>query len=113
VSLSNHYTPDVRFERTTILSSIRTNGELVPLVFEGSLNGELFKEYISQYFDRRLLSAVEVWSVSLSNLLSNRLSSHKVKGVIDPIIAVGATVLYLPPYSPDLNPIEMILRQAQ
>ena len=34
--------------------------------------------------------------------------SHKVKGAIDPIIAVGAKVMYLPPYSPDLNPIEMM-----
>jgi len=38
----------------------------------------------------------------------DNLSSHKVKGAIDPIIAVGAKVMYLPPYSPDLNPIEMM-----
>ena len=38
----------------------------------------------------------------------DNLTSHKVKGVIDPIIAVGASVIYLPPYSPDLNPIEMM-----
>ena len=36
------YTPDVRFERTTILSSVRTNGDMVPLVFEGTLNGDIF-----------------------------------------------------------------------
>jgi hypothetical protein len=36
------YTPDVRFERTTILSSVRANGDMVPLVFEGSLNGDIF-----------------------------------------------------------------------
>ena len=38
----------------------------------------------------------------------DNLSSHKVEGVIEPIIAVGATVRYLPPYSPDLNPIELM-----
>jgi len=38
----------------------------------------------------------------------DNLSSHKVKGAIDPIIAAGAKVLYLPPYSPNLNPIEMM-----
>ena len=38
----------------------------------------------------------------------DNLSSHKVEGVIDPIIAVGATVRYLPPYSQDLNPIELM-----
>jgi len=37
------YISDVRFERTTILSSIRANGDMVPLIFEGALNGELFK----------------------------------------------------------------------
>ena len=38
----------------------------------------------------------------------DNLSSHKVAGVIDPIIAAGAKVLYLPPYSPDFNPIEIM-----
>jgi hypothetical protein len=42
------YVPDVRFERTSILSSIRANGDMVPLVFEGSLNGELFKAYVTE-----------------------------------------------------------------
>ena len=42
------YAPDTRFERTTIISSIRLNGDKVPLIFDGSLNGELFKEYVSQ-----------------------------------------------------------------
>jgi hypothetical protein len=37
------YTPDVRFERTTVLSSVRANGEMVPLVFDGALNGDIFK----------------------------------------------------------------------
>ena len=94
------YTPDVRFERTTIMSSIRLNGEMVPLLFEGSLNGEFFKEYISQCLAPTLQKGDIV--------IMDNLSSHKVTGAIDPIIAAGARVLYLPPYSPDLNPIEMM-----
>jgi transposase len=94
------YTPDVRFERTTIMSSVRLNGEMVPLVFEGSLNGEFFKEYVRQCLAPTLHAGDIV--------IMDNLTSHKVKGVIDPIIAVGASVLYLPPYSPDLNPIEMM-----
>ena len=94
------YTPDVRFERTTILSSVRANGDMVPLVFEGALNGEFFKEYISNCLAPTLKTGDIV--------VMDNLSSHKVKGVVDPIIAAGATVLYLPPYSPDLNPIEMM-----
>lgn len=94
------YTPDVRFERTSILSSVRTNGDMVPLVFEGSLNGELFKEYISKCLAPTLQKGDIV--------IMDNLTSHKVKGVVDPIIGAGASVIYLPPYSPDFNPIEMM-----
>jgi transposase len=94
------YTPDVRFERTSILSSIRANGDMVPLIFEGALNGELFKEYIAKCLAPTLRKGDIV--------IMDNLTSHKVKGVLDPILAVGAIVVYLPPYSPDLNPIEMM-----
>ena len=94
------YTPDVRSERTTILSSVRASGELVPCVFEGSLTGEIFKKYISEF----LVPTLKEGDI----VVMDNLSSHKVNGVIEPIIAVGAKVVYLPPYSPDLNPIEMM-----
>ena len=41
-------------------------------------------------------------------VIMDNLTSHKVNGVIEPIIAAGASVIYLPPYSPDLNPIELM-----
>lgn len=41
-------------------------------------------------------------------VVMDNLSSHKVKGVTEPIINAGALIMYLPPYSPDLNPIEMM-----
>jgi transposase len=94
------YAPDVRFERTTGLSSVRASGELVPCVFDGSLNGDIFKKYITQF----LVPTLKEGDI----VIMDNLSSHKVEGVIEPIIAVGAKVLYLPPYSPDLNPIEMM-----
>ena len=94
------YIPDVRFERTTILSSIRANGDMVPLIFEGALNGELFKAYISKCLAPTLNEGDIV--------IMDNLSSHKVEGVVDLIIAAGASVIYLPPYSPDFNPIEMM-----
>jgi len=94
------YTPDVRFERTSILSSVRANGDLVPLVYEGALNGDLFKAYISQCLVPTLRKGDIV--------IMDNLTSHKVAGVVDPIIAAGAQVVYLPPYSPDFNPIEMM-----
>jgi transposase len=94
------YVPNVRFERSSLLSSIRLNGDMVPLVFEGSINGELFKEYVSKCLAPTLRKGDIV--------IMDNLTSHKVKGVIDPILAAGAKVVYLPPYSPDLNPIEMM-----
>ena len=94
------YTPDIRFERTSVLSSIRASGEMVPLIFEGSLDGEMFGEYVAQCLAPSLKPGDIV--------IMDNLSSHKVEGVIDPIIAMGATVCYLPPYSPNLNPIELM-----
>jgi transposase len=93
-------TPDLRFERTPVLSSIRASGEMVQLIFEGSLAGEMLGEYVAQC----LAPALKPGDI----VIMYNLSSHKVKGVIDPIIAAGATVRYLPPYSPDLNPIELM-----
>ena len=94
------YIPDMRFERTTILSSVRANGDMVPVLFEGSLNGDIFKEYVSEFLAPTLKKGDIV-------ILDN-LASHKVKGAIDPILAAGASVIYLPPYSPDFNPIELM-----
>ena len=94
------YTPDVRFERTSILSSVRSNGDMVPLVYEGALNGDLFKAYV-----------VECLVPTLGKgdiVIMDNLTSHKVAGVVDSIVAAGAKVIYLPPYSPDFNPIEMM-----
>jgi transposase len=94
------YVPDVRFERTSVLSSVRLDGELVPLVFEGALNGELFKGYVSEFLVPTLREGDIV--------IMDNLTSHKVEGVAGLIMAAGAGVVYLPPYSPDLNPIEMM-----
>ena len=87
------YTPDIRLERTTVLSSIRASGEMVPLIFERSLDGDMFVEYIAQCLAPTLTQGDIV--------IMDNLSSHQVEGVIEPIIAAGATVRYLPPYSPD------------
>ena len=73
---------------------------MVPLIFEGSLNGELFKEYIVQC----LVPTLQKGDI----VIMDNLTSHKVTGVVEPILAVGAKVVYLPPYSLDLNPIEMM-----
>ena len=92
--------PDVRFHRTTILSSVRLDGTIVPCIFEGALNGELFKEYIQQWLAPTLKHGDIV--------IMDNLSSHKVSGIVEVIENLGAKVVFLPPYSPDLNPIELM-----
>ncbi|GHV30915.1 IS630 family transposase [Spirochaetia bacterium] len=85
-------------KRITILSSVRLDGTTVGIEFEGALNGELFLKYIKEYLAPKLHEGDMV--------VMDNLSSHKVAGVEEAIKAVKAKVLYLPPYSPDLNPIE-------
>ena len=92
--------PDVRFARTTVLSSVRMDGTIVPCVFDDALNGDIFKEYIKQF----LIPTLKPGDI----IVMDNLSSHKVNGVVDMIEAVGAKVKFLPPYSPDFNPIELM-----
>jgi len=94
------YVPDVRFERYSLLSTISINADMIPLVYSGTLNGDLFKKYIEQLVVPKL-KARDI-------LVMDGLSVHKVKGISEMVEAVGANVVYLPPYSPDLNPIENV-----
>ena len=89
---------DVRFERTSIISTIRLNGDSNPLIFKGTLDGNLFKQYVEKMLAPSLNSG--------DILVLDNLSSHKISGALDPVFEKGASVLFLPPYSPDLNPIE-------
>jgi transposase len=94
------YVPDARFERTSILATVRLSGVTAPITFKGTLNGDLFGLYV-KYMLAPTLSVGDV--VFLDNL-----SVHKVDGVFDPIFERGAFVWFLPKYSPDLNPIELV-----
>ena len=84
---------------TTFLCGLRTTGLVAPLVLDSAINAPAFLAYVRQFL-APALSAGDV--VVLHNL-----SSHKVSGVREAIEACGATLLYLPPDSPDLNPIEL------
>ena len=94
------YVPDVRFKRKSILSGIGLRGVVAPLVFDGSLNGEVFVKWVSEMLCP-LLNKGDI-------VVMDNLSSHKVKGVSEAITECGAKIVYLPPYSPDLNPIELM-----
>ncbi len=72
---------------------------VAPCVIDGAVDGEVFLAYVEQILVAELQPG--------DTVIMDNLSSHKVAGVREAIEAAGAYLLYLPPYSPDLNPIEM------
>lgn len=91
--------PYGRWETTTFLGAMRSTGFVAPLCVEGAINGALFQAWVEQHLVKVLRPGDIV--------VMDNLSSHKGSGVIAAIEAAGASVRYLPPYSPDLNPIEL------
>lgn len=90
--------PHGHWKTATFVAGLRHDHIVEPLVIDGPMNGEIFKAWVSQ----RLAPSLRPGDI----VIMDNLSSHKVVGVREAIEAVGADVLYLPPYSPDLNPIE-------
>ncbi|HSA67040.1 MAG TPA: IS630 family transposase [Methyloceanibacter sp.] len=90
--------PHGHWNTTTFIGALRQDGITAPCVFEGPINGEAFRAYVQQC----LVPALRPGDV----VIMDNLGSHKVAGVREAIEAAGATLLYLPPYSPDFNPIE-------
>lgn len=90
--------PHSRWKILTILGAISTRGLIATMTVEAATDREIFLVYLDQVLCPQLRPGDVV--------VMDNLSSHKVKGVRERIEAAGATLLYLPPYSPDLNPIE-------
>jgi transposase len=90
--------PQGHWKTTTFLAALRSDGLVAPTVVDGAINGELFEAYVRQ----QLVPTLRPGDV----VVMDNLSSHKRPGVREAIEAAGASLLYLPPYSPDLNPIE-------
>jgi len=91
--------PYGRWETTTFLGAMRCSGFVAPLCVEGAINGQIFTAWVKQHLVKNLRPGDVV--------VMDNLSSHKTAGIAEAIEAVGAEVRYLPPYSPDLNPIEL------
>ncbi len=87
------------WKTTTFVAGLRTTGLTAPMVLDGAMNGAAFKAYVEQLLAPSLAPNDIV--------IMDNLSSHKVAGVREAIKAAGAFLLYLPAYSPDLNPIEL------
>ena len=91
-------TPDGRWKILTILGAISTRGMIATMTVEAATDREIFLAYLDHVLCPQLRPGDVV--------VMDNLSSHKVAGVRERIEAVGAELLYLPPYSPDLNPME-------
>jgi transposase len=90
--------PHGHWQTTTFVAGLRTSGMVAPMVLDGPINGELFQTYVEQVLVPDLRPGDIV--------VMDNLGSHKGAGVRTTIEAAGASLLYLPPYSPDFNPIE-------
>ncbi len=97
--------PHGRWRTTTVVAALRADGITAPLVLEGAINGPSFLAYVRQF----LAPALRPGDV----LVLDNLGSHKVAGVREAVEAAGATLRYLPPYSPDLNPIEQVFAKLK
>ena len=86
------------WKTTTFIGALRQDGLVAPCAFDGPINGEKFRAWVEQFLVPELKPGDIV-------ILDN-LPSHKVEGVRAAIENAGARLLYLPSYSPDLNPIE-------
>ena len=90
--------PHGHWRTTTFVAGLRLTGMVAPMVLDGPINGHAFQAYVDQ---------VLVPQLRLGDIvIMDNLGSHKGRAVRAAIEATGAVLLYLPPYSPDFNPIE-------
>ena len=92
------YAPHGNWKTLTFVAGLRHRAVVAPFVLEGAINGSMFLAYVKQ----ALVPTLKRGDI----VIMDNLPAHKVDGVEQAIEAAGATLLYLPPYSPDLNPIE-------
>lgn len=108
----NGYAPHRHWKTSTFLAGLRRHAITAPFVFEGPINGEIFRTYVADV----LVPTLRPGDI----VVMDNLGSHKTLAVRRAIRAAGAKLFFLPKYSPDLNPIEKLfsklkhwLRKAQ
>ncbi len=89
----------------TFLAALRHDGITAPCVIDGPINGESFRAYVEQI----LLPTLKPGDI----VVMDNLGSHKGRETRATIRSVGARLLFLPPYSPDLNPIEQVFAKMK
>jgi transposase len=91
--------PHGHWKTTTFTAGLRIGGLAAPMILDGPMDGSVFRAYVTQVLVPELAPG--------DTVIMDNLPAHKVRGVRDAIEAAGAKLIYLPPYSPDFNPIEM------
>lgn len=97
--------PHGHWKTTTFLAALRHDGLYAPLVIDGAVTGELFRAYVRQ----QLVPTLRPGDL----VILDNLPAHKVAGIAEAIAAAQAQLVYLPPYSPDLNPIELVFAKLR
>jgi transposase len=97
--------PHGHWKTSTFVAGLRCDRLIAPLVIDGAINGETFRAWVEQF----LAPTLEPGDL----VVMDNLAAHKVAGVREAIEVTGASVVYLPPYSPDLNPIEQLFAKLK
>ena len=97
--------PMGHWETVTFVAGLRQTGIVAPMLIKGAMNGEAFLAYIEQC----LVPTLQRRDI----VVVDNVSFHKVAGVEEAIRAAGASLRYLPQYSPDLNPIELVFHPSR
>ena len=97
--------PHGHWKTTTLVAGLRCDQVTAPMVADGAMDGAMFLAYVKAFLCPTLKPGDLV--------IADNLSCHKVAGVAEAIRAVGAELVHLPPYSPDLNPIEKLFAKLK
>ena len=99
------FAPHGHWRTLTFLGALRCDRLAAPCVFDGPINGQCFRAYVEQ----QLVPVLEPGDI----VVMDNLGSHKSVAIRQMIRAAGARLWYLPPYSPDLNPIEKLFSKLK
>ena len=99
------HVPHGHWQSSTFIAALRTTGLCAPMVLNGAMNGECFLAWVRQFLAPELRPGDLV--------VMDNLSCHKQAEVQESLREAGAEAFYLPPYSPDLNPIEQVFSKLK
>lgn len=97
--------PFGHWNTSTFVAALRWDGITAPCVFDRPINGRSFKAYVEHFLIPTLKPG--------DTVVVDNLSSHKGKAIRKALEAIGASLRFLPPYSPDLNPIEQVFAKLK